>query len=154
MDDSFPPVSDDRRCGDRRTSRSHVFRDKRTGFDRRACAEPGVKGWMRGLLLGLRDNPHTLMVLLFTVNALNLIDFALTVHALSVGASEANPVMASLFKVGPVWAGVFKTAAVAFASLLVWDWRRYRKALFAGVAMLAVFTAVFCYHVVGLALLK
>jgi hypothetical protein len=129
-----------------------VFRDKRTGFDRRAPREAGFKGFILDFLVRLRDSRRTLTVLLLTVNALNLIDFALTLNALAIGASEANPVMASLFEASPIWAGVFKTAAVALASLLVWEWRRYRKALVAAVAMLAVFTAVFVYHMIGLAL--
>ena len=80
-------------------------------------------------LVHLRDNPRTLQVLLVVVNALNLTDFGLTLNALANGASEANPVMASLFKVGPLWAGIFKTAAVLVATALVWECRRYRKAL-------------------------
>ncbi len=153
MDDSLQSVEGERRCGDRRVGRSHVFRDKRTGFDRRTCeADGATRGFVRGMLIALRDSPRTLMVLLLAVNALNLLDFALTVNALATGASEANPIMATLFEAGPVWAGVFKTAAVALATLLVWEWKRYRKALFAGVMMLTVFSAVFVYHMIGLAL--
>jgi hypothetical protein len=153
MDSSLQSESEERRCADRRTSRSHVFRDKRTGFDRRACGdERRTRDLVRGVLLGLRDSPRTLVALLLVVNALNLIDFALTLNALALGADEANPVMATLFEAGPAWAGVFKVAAVALASLLVWEWKRYRKALIAAVMMLAVFAAVFIYHIVGLTL--
>ena len=155
MDDSLEPLRDERRSGDRRTCRSYVFRDKRTGFDRRECRDGEASGGLvHRVLVALRDSSRTLMVVLLTVNVLNVLDFALTLNALSIGATEANPVMASLFEAGPVWAGVFKMAAVALASLLVWEWKRYRKALLAAVMMLAVFTAVFVYHIVGLALFK
>jgi hypothetical protein len=155
MDDSLEPAQDERRCEERRTSRSYVFRDKRTGFDRRAAPDYATaRGFVHHLLIALRDSSRTLMVVLLTVNVLNLVDFALTLNALAIGATEANPVMASLFEASPVWAGIFKMAAVALASLLVWEWRRYRKALLAAMTMLAVFTAVFVYHIVGLALFR
>ena len=115
---------------------------------------PGVRGFVHQTLVYLRDNPHTLQVLLIVVNALNLVDFGLTLNALANGASEANPVMASLFKVGPLWAGLFKTAAVLVATALVWECRRYRKALLAAVAMFLVFAAIFVYHMVGMTLLS
>ena len=155
MDDSLDRMGEDRRQADRRRTRLYVFRDKRTGFDRREYLARGLgHRFLHDVLVNLRDSPRTLMVLLLAVNALNLIDFSLTLNALAIGASEVNPVMASLFQASPVWAGIFKTAAVMLASLLVWEWRRYRKALLAGVVMLAVFTAVFAYHMVGLALFE
>lgn len=93
-------------------------------------------------------------MLLLVVNALNLTDFGLTMNALANGATEANPVMASLFKIGPLWAGLFKTVAVLVATAIVWECRRYRKALVAAIAMLLVFAAVFAYHMVGMLLLS
>lgn len=101
-------------------------------------------------LLALRDNPVALRVLLVVVNALNLIDFGLTLNALSLGASEANPLMATLLDVSPVWAGIFKAVAVVVATAIVWGCRRYRKALVAAVFMVLVFSGVFVYHIVGL----
>jgi hypothetical protein len=131
-----------------------VFRDKRSGFDRRQREASGFRGVLQQALLRLRDDPTKLQVLLILVNVLNLTDFALTMNALAGGASEANPVMASLFKAGPVWAGVFKTCAVLVATALVWECRRYRKALLAAVLMLLVFAVIFVYHMVGLTLLS
>jgi len=155
MDSSLEPAGNDRRRSDRRRTRSHVFFDKRTGFDRRMPGDEGAaRGFLLDLLIALRDSSRTLTVLLLAVNILNLVDFGLTLNALAIGASEANPVMASLFEAGPIWAGIFKVAAVALASLLVWEWRRYRKALVAAVTMLAVFSAVFIYHMIGLALFQ
>jgi hypothetical protein len=154
MEDCLEPESTERRADDRRHRREYVFRDKRSGFDRRQHDVPGVRGVVHQTLVHLRDNPRTLQVLLVIVNVLNLTDFGLTVNALANGASEANPVMASLFKVGPLWAGIFKTAAVLVATALVWECRRYRKALLAAVAMLMVFAAIFVYHMVGMTLLS
>jgi hypothetical protein len=154
MEECLEPESPERRADDRRCRREYVFRDKRSGFDRRQQDVPGVRGFFHQTLVHLRDNPRTLQVVLLIVNALNLTDFGLTLNALANGASEANPVMASLFKLGPLWAGVFKTAAVLVATALVWECRRYRKALLAAVAMLMVFAAIFVYHMVGIALLS
>ncbi|OFW55773.1 MAG: hypothetical protein A2133_02860 [Actinobacteria bacterium RBG_16_64_13] len=155
MDEELVPVGDERRCGDRRTRRIYVFRDKRTGFDRRepACGGRGT-GVLRAAVVSLRDNPGTLRVLLVAVNALNLTDFFLTLNALHVGAAEANPIMRSLFESSPVWAGIFKTASVLVASVLVWQFRRYRKALSVALLMLVLFAGVFVYHMFGLALFR
>jgi hypothetical protein len=62
--------------------------------------------------------------------------------------------MRSLFAMSPRWAGIFKVVAVLAASLLVWESRRYRKALIAGLCMLVVFAGLFVYHVFGLAFLS
>jgi hypothetical protein len=154
MEECLEPHSEERRADDRRYRREYVFRDKRSGFDRRQRRATGFRGVVQRALLWLRDDPAKLQILLILVNVLNLIDFALTMNALAGGASEANPVMASLFKAGPVWAGVFKTCAVLVATALVWECRRYRKALLAAVVMLLVFAAIFVYHMVGLTLLS
>jgi hypothetical protein len=147
--DSLKP---DRRTGERRRRHVYVFHDRRSGFDRRHQHRGGVTGLLQDALVTLRDNPAALRVLLLVINALNLFDFGFTLNALSIGAREANPVMASLFDASPVWAGLFKTAAVLVATAIVWECKRYRKALAAGVMMLLVFAAVFLYHVVGLSL--
>ncbi len=154
VDDCLDSPSSDRRADDRRCRREYVFRDKRSGFDRRRVAMPGVRGFAYQALVHLRDNPRTLQVLLVVTNVLNLADFALTMNALANGASEANPVMASLFKLGPAWAGVFKAVAVLVATALVWECRRYRKALAASIGMLLVFTGIFIYHMIGLTLIS
>jgi hypothetical protein len=93
-------------------------------------------------------------MLLLTVNLLNVADFWLTLRVLGNGGGEVNPIMRSLFDVGPVWAGLFKMAAIVLTSLLVWRCRSYRMALAAALTMLAIFTAVTFYHIVGLAALS
>ena len=90
------------------------------------------------------------MGLLVAVNLLNVADLALTLAALESGGSEANPILRPLLAYSPLWAGVFKVAAVLAATLLVWQARRYRKVLIVAVLTLAVFTGVLVYHLVGL----
>lgn len=137
---------------DRRLRRfSFVLRERRSGFDRRGregASRPSV-AYERGLL-ALRDRPRLLFSVLVVVNVLNLADFLLTLKVLGEGGGEANPILRSLFAVDPLYAGVFKLVAVLLTSWLAWRCRRFRSGLEAAVIMLAVFTAVICYHIFGL----
>lgn len=144
----------DRRVGDRRRRKERVFLDRRSGFDRRATAAGAGGGIFQSVLLGLRDRPPALLILLGLVNIFNFADFSLTLNALSAGGREANPLMRSLLALDPVWAGLFKAAAVLLASWIVWRLRRYRLALQATLAVAAILSAVLLYHVVGLVLLS
>ena len=143
----------DRRAGDRRRCRSgFVLREKRTGFDRRSSSSGGaVAAVFNQALVGLRDRPRLLRVLLLVVNALNMADFVLTLRVLDRGGSEANPLMNSLFALSPVWAGLFKIAAVLLVSLVLWRCRCFRGALTAVLVVLAVLAVVILYHICGLA---
>jgi hypothetical protein len=154
MEECLESQDDDRRADERRRCQEYVFRDKRSGFDRRHRPAEGLWGTVHRVLIVLRDNPRALQVLLVVVNALNFTDLGLTLNALSNGATEANPVMATLFNASPIWAGVFKTLAIFVATAMVWECRRYRKALLAAIAMVLVFAGVFIYHMVGLLFLS
>jgi hypothetical protein len=103
-----------------------------------------------GVLTGLRDRPATLRVVLVTVNVLNLADLFLTMNAIAMGGGEANPIMRSLFALDPVYAGLFKIAAVLATTLVVWRFRRFRSALEVALVMMVVFVGVFFYHVLGM----
>lgn len=141
----------DRRADDRRRERRYTFLDRRTGFDRRDCGRPGSRaGSLQYRLVCLREQPRRLLWLLVAANALNIADYGLTLNALANGFAEGNPVMGFLIEMSPVWAGVFKVFAVLLASLIVWQLRRYRKALIAALGMLVVFAAVFAWHLYGL----
>lgn len=132
-----------------------VLHERRSGFDRRGLVSGGaVVTRFDGLLRGLRDNPGSLRVVLIAANILNVVDFLLTLNALAMGASEANPVMRSLFDMNPLYAGIFKFVAVLSVTFVVWRCRRYRSALQAALIVLAVFTLVFFYHIVGVTLLS
>jgi len=144
-----------RRVGDRRRQRKFVLHERRTGFDRRDLEGSGAVALiLQNTLVRLRDRPGRLLGLLALVNALNLADFALTLNALGSGGAEANPIMKSLFALGPIWAGVFKVVLILGASLLVWRYRSFRGALVAALMMMAIFAAVLAYHVLGLTLLR
>jgi hypothetical protein len=108
-------------------------------------------GVLERILIALRDRPKALRILLITINILNLADFLLTLVALESGGREANPVLRRLFALSPLWAGIFKLVAVLAASLLIWETRRYRKALILGLCVLVVLALLFVYHVLGLA---
>jgi Domain of unknown function (DUF5658) len=148
----FDPESNERRHGERRRRRvSFVWPERRSGFDRRGSASPGrVAVAFEGLLVGLRDSPAAVRVLLLTVNMLNLADFALTMNALAMGGGEANPIMRSLFDVNPVYAGIFKIFVILAVSLVIWRFRRYRSALQIALVLVVIFLGVFFYHILGL----
>jgi hypothetical protein len=143
---------DRRQGGDRRRRRKYRFHDRRSGFDRRVN---GVKmGVLRRTLMALRDRPRALPLFLVAINLLNLADFSLTLRVIDSGGREANPILRPLLALSPLWAAIFKLVAVLAASLLVWESRRYRKALFAGLCTVAVFTALVVYDISMLVLLN
>ncbi|MCE5254356.1 MAG: DUF5658 family protein [Actinomycetia bacterium] len=108
-------------------------------------------GVMQSALLGLRDHPPALLVLLGAINVFNFADFSLTLNVLAAGGEEANPIMRSLLAVDPVWAGLFKVAAVMLASWIVWRLRRYRLVLQAALFVAGILCVVLVYHALGLA---
>jgi hypothetical protein len=105
---------------------------------------------LQSALIGLRDSPNILVALLLVINIFNLIDFSLTVNVLNSGGGEANPVMRSLFALGPVWAGIFKVLAVGGATWLVWRCRRFRCVLKVTIVVAVLFAVVLVYHIFGL----
>jgi hypothetical protein len=144
--------SDNRRSNDRRQRRiSIVLRERRSGFDRRGREYGGrVSIAYERLLLRLRARPRVVLAILLLVNALNLADFLLTMNVLARGGGEANPIMRSLFAMDPLYAGIFKMVAVFIVSILAWHCRRYRSGLQVSLILLVLFSAVICYHIVGL----
>jgi hypothetical protein len=151
--DEYSLAQGDRRRGvDRRRRRKYRFHDRRSGFDRRVN---GVKmGVLKRTLMALRDRPGLLRLLLAVVNFFNVGDFVLTLSVLDSGGREANPVLRPLLAISPLAAGIFKLVLVMAASLIVWESRRYRKALIAGLFMLVVFVALFVYDMYVLAVLS
>lgn len=152
MGDDSQWCGTERRAGDRRRRGQHIFRDQRTGFDRRESERSGA-GILYCTLAGLRNQPRLLFWLLITVNALNIADFGLTLNALAHGYQEGNPIMGFLFEMNPALAGIFKILAVLLASVLVWQLKRYRKALLAAIVMLLIFAGVFAWHLYGLVMM-
>jgi hypothetical protein len=146
-----PAGTADVRRGDRRRSRARfVLRERRTGFDRRRQRLSPTADLLESGLVYLRDRPASLLVVLIGANVFNLIDFLMTLHALSSGVAEANPLLSRLFNAGPWAAGLFKLGLVAALSVLVWRYRRFRLLLLTGVALLGAFVLVFVYQAYGL----
>lgn len=147
----------ERRREDRRKRRfSFVWHERRSGFDRRAPGPGASRSAVlyRRLLLGLRDRPRLLGLLLILVNVFNLADFSLTVRVLAQGGQEANPILRSLFAADPLYAAAFKGAAVLLTTWVVWRCRRFRSGLEAALIMVGVFGAVLVYHLFGLTALS
>ena len=141
----------DRRIGDRRVRRvSLYYPERRHGFDRRHPGGGPLRTAHYHLMLSLRARPRLVAAALAGVVTLNAADLALTLQALSRGASELNPVMAGLIGFDPVVAGFFKLVLVTAVAAGLWVWREYRRVLEASLLLLAGFTLLSAYHTVGL----
>lgn len=131
---------------ERRVSPSALrWPERRTGFDRRAP---------QTITKALRDNVPVLVGLVVVLNALNLVDFALTSRALAQGAAEANPIMNTIFLSGWENAALFKLGTMLAVSLAILLFRRYRMVLQVAVAGVTLYGAVVLYHLVGIAALS
>lgn len=133
-----------RRGQRRRSFALYLGTERRSGFDRRPDTTAGG-----GLLPALHGNPLVLAMLLLAINAMNAVDFFLTVGALKSGYSEANPVMAAVFARGNALAGGFKFAVVGAAALVIWHMRRYRMILGVALFACALFGGVLMLHAYG-----
>jgi Domain of unknown function (DUF5658) len=146
-----PAGAADVRRGDRRRSRARfVLRERRTGFERRRRTLSPAADLLESGLLHLRDRSATLLIVLIGANVLNLADFLMTLHALSSGVAEANPILRGLFDASPWAAGLFKLALVALLSVFIWCYRRFRLLLLTSVGLLGAFILVLVYQVYGL----
>ncbi|MBI5440399.1 MAG: hypothetical protein HY900_04210 [Deltaproteobacteria bacterium] len=143
----------DRRGGERRLESRYRFLERRSGFDRRALAEPRTRS-LASLLAHLHRTPRSFLFLLLAVNLLNAADYACTLVALKAGVQEANPFMAALFAQGPAVAGFTKVALVGLVTGLLWTVRRFRNAILAALFMAAGLLGVFAYHLFGLAVAR
>jgi hypothetical protein len=136
---------------DRRCARRFVFKDRRSGFERRSQHRGSLIPGLDSALLYLRDNPRKLGELLLLANLLSLLDLLLTMILFRQGAGEANPVMRYLFANGVAQAAVVKLGIIAAASLGIWELRRRRPALAAALFFLVAYGAVVLYELLGLA---
>jgi hypothetical protein len=131
------------RSSDRRVRRHYVFRDRRTGFDRRT---QHPRGWWGATLLRLHRNPRLVEILLVLLVALNLADLVFTQVALGAGAVEANPIMAVLFDSSFTSAAALKILVSMFIVFLVLAFRDYRKMMALTVFATVLYSGVFAYH--------
>jgi len=92
---------------------------------------------------GVVSFPLLLMVLLVTFN---LLDSVLTARALSMGFTEANPLLAGLFDMSLPMGMLIKSAVVGLGALALWQWRHLPVAR-RGMNVAAVcYGAVIMYH--------
>jgi hypothetical protein len=131
------------RSSDRRVRRHYVFRDRRTGFDRRA--QPSGS-WWDALLLRMHHSPRLVEIILVLLVALNLADLVFTQVALGAGAVEANPIMAVLFDSSFASAAALKILVSMFIVFVVLAFRDYRKMMALTVFATALYSGVFTYH--------
>jgi hypothetical protein len=137
---------------DRRQARQFVFRERRSGFERRWTRRRTSFGVaLDASLVYLRDHRLALVAMLVLANLLSLLDLGLTSIALSLGFVEANPFMRYFFEAGATQAAVVKCGFVIVASLGIWALRRHRPALMTALFFLAAYGAVVLYEIVGLA---
>jgi hypothetical protein len=137
---------------DRRRTRRFVLRERRSGFERRWTPRRAPFGVaLDASLAYLRDHSSALVALLALANLLSLLDIRFTSFALRHGAAEANPFMRHLFETSATQAAVVKCGLVVAASLGIWALRRHRAALMTALFLLAAFSAVVLYEIVGLA---
>jgi hypothetical protein len=92
-----------------------------------------------------------LLGVLVAFNALSLLDWIFTSHELTLGAMEANMVIASLITVSPVAAVVFKSGCTLAVSAAIWKTRRYRMVLATALTGLGIYAVLIAYHLAGLA---
>ena len=135
---------------DRRRVRRFVVRERRTGFERRSRRRPPLAAALEATLVYLRDNPATVAALLILANVLSLVDLALTHVALDLGAAEANPVMRYFLAADPAQAAVVKIGLVVVVSLVIWRFRRLRTGLELAVFLVALYSFVVLYELVGI----
>ena len=122
------------------------FPERRTGFDRRR--RPGWRGRYQSDLRRYAERPRTILLVLATIVVFNFMDLVLTLRVLDAGGTELNPLMASLFSIGPHAAAVVKLGLVGGAVLVLLALRRYRRALELSLLVLVAFSLLMIYHVI------
>ena len=76
----------------------------------------------------------------------NLLDSILTARALSMGYTEANPVMAGLFNMSLPMGMLFKSAIVGLGTMILWKFRHLPMAMRGITAVTVLYGAVIMYH--------
>ena len=88
--------------------------------------------------------------LLLLIAFLNLVDWAMTQDALSLGlATEANPLIGALFDRSPLTALFSKLVIVSICCGLLFVFRNYRSIYYTAWAATIFLVIVISYHIVG-----
>jgi len=149
-------LSTDRRgTGDRRSRRLCIYYpERRRGFERRRPADGLLLRARWTVLDRYRDDGLNIALVLAAIVLLSLADLLLTLRALELGASEANPVMARLIDIDPVLAALFKLSITAVVGFTIWFLRRYRQVLEVSLLIAGGLTLVLGYHLIGALILS
>ena len=104
-------------------------------------------------LTGVISMHRTIGLLLLGVLALNLIDYGLTLRALSLGATEGNPIMDWMLQRPPAF-DLYKLVAVPSFLVAVWRLRHRvdpRRMAYYAWAVFLPYLSLMGWHVYGLA---
>jgi hypothetical protein len=132
-----------REVGRRERRVSLRYPERRTGFDRRDSSRYQLA------MAGFQSDPRAIAGVLGLVLLLNAMDLILTLQALRLGATEANPVMAWLFDQDLLLASSFKLGLGTAVAITIWRLRRYRRVLELSLVLAGVFVLVVGYHLAG-----
>ena len=100
-----------------------------------------------------REIPQVYGPLLWALLGLNLADALFTGRALSLGASEANPLMAGLLGYGLWPAFAFKMGVVGVGACFLWAYRAEPLARWGAILVTFTYWSVVAYHLMHLTLL-
>lgn len=80
--------------------------------------------------------------------ALNILDLGLTLHLIARGATEMNPIMATMLDAGWQWAALYKAVLAGLVAAGLWFGREHRLVRRAGIAFVVLFVALIGYQVI------
>ncbi len=142
-------VEERRGGGDRRSRRLALrFPERRTGFDQRRPTTRGLVARYQRAILEYREKRSAFMLVLASIVVFNYIDLLLTLRALELGATEANPIMAWLFERSPVVAASVKLSISGAVVLVLLMLGRFRRVLEASLVILVAHSALMVWHVI------
>lgn len=98
------------------------------------------------------DHQNSLKNILFAILVtlivvLNVADYFLTYVGLSLGAREVNPIMDKIISMGWEYVTVFKAVLIGISILILWHLRHLMVALWVAVFGVAIYAALFLYHI-------
>lgn len=126
---------------DRRKKKLYFsLQERRSGFERR-LGEQTILDHVAGFFL----NTQAFIGLLILINLLNLADYFLTMKLLFIDGVEANPLMAMLFSLNPLFALLVKVFFVAVVCLMFWRYRKFRLVLLSAVFAFVLFVLLIIY---------
>ncbi len=141
---------EERRSGaDRRRRRVSLrFPERRSGFDQRRPLRRSLSARYGRGILEYREKRFAFLLVLASIVVFNYIDLLLTMRALELGATEANPIMAWLFESSPAAAATVKMGISGVVVVVLLALGRYRRVLEASLVIMYAYAALMIYHVI------